>query len=266
MNSQSRCFAILVSLVAGLLVSLDPGVLHATTTKVGVAMAQIEVFGDEISAFKADVGRYPTTAEGLQALRSRPPQVTDWKGPYIPKEIPTDPWGQPYVYSCPGKYGTKAYDLYSFGANQTDDRGEKDDVTNWREINREFYGGVPKKISDFLMVLAGVLAVALSIGLFRAGRPPLSAMPIRFAIGSAICMTALIISLGLLSGKLNGGSVGIPGWLAGMTVVACLLAFSLSGVVVTVITVIKCGVKRRYVLTGMVCLIPWVFIMLVVLS
>jgi general secretion pathway protein G len=264
MISQSGCFAILVSLVAGLLLSFDPGVLRAST-KVGTAMAQIEIFGEEISGFKADVGRCPTTAEGLQALRSRPPQVTDWKGPYIPKEIPTDPWGQPYVYGCPGKYGTKAYDLYSFGANQTDDRGEKDDVTNWREINREFYGGVPKKISDFLMVLAGVLVVALSIGLFRIGHPSLPAMSIRFAVSSAICMAALIISLFFLLGKLNGNPISIPKQLVFLNVVACLLAFSLSGVVVSVITVLKCGVKRRHVLAGIVCLIPWVFIMLMVL-
>jgi general secretion pathway protein G len=61
------------------------------------AKAQIELFGTALDAFRLDIGRYPTTEEGLKALREAPSGADRWQGPYLPKEIPNDPWGRPYI-------------------------------------------------------------------------------------------------------------------------------------------------------------------------
>lgn len=75
--------------------------------------AQIELLGTALDSFRLDVGRYPTTQEGLQALREKPPGVDRWAGPYLPKPVPTDSWDQPFRYRSPGEHNP--YDLYSLG-------------------------------------------------------------------------------------------------------------------------------------------------------
>jgi general secretion pathway protein G len=95
------------------------------------AKAQINEFESVLDAFKLDVGRYPTTEEGLQSLRARPGNTDRWDGPYLKKDVPVDPWQRPYVYRFPGQHGD--YDLYSFGADgQEGGDGENADVTNWK--------------------------------------------------------------------------------------------------------------------------------------
>ncbi len=96
------------------------------------AKAQIELFGTALDSFRLDTGRYPTTSEGLQALRTQPSDVNKyWKGPYLPKEVPLDPWGNPYQYRSPGTHGD--YDLYSLGADNAEGgEGEDEDVVSWK--------------------------------------------------------------------------------------------------------------------------------------
>ena len=95
------------------------------------AKAQIGEFESVLDAFRLDVGRYPTTEEGLQALRVRPGNIERWDGPYLRKDVPLDPWQRPYVYHCPGPHGD--FDLYSLGADGQDGgEGEAADVTNWK--------------------------------------------------------------------------------------------------------------------------------------
>jgi general secretion pathway protein G len=79
------------------------------------AKAQISEFETVLDLFKLDVGRYPTTDEGLQALQVRPSGVDNWDGPYLKKNIPMDPWGAAYVYRQPGQHGD--FDLFSLGAD-----------------------------------------------------------------------------------------------------------------------------------------------------
>ncbi|WP_035258275.1 type II secretion system major pseudopilin GspG [Desulfatirhabdium butyrativorans] len=94
------------------------------------AKTQIELFGSALDEFRLDVGRYPTTEEGLNALREKPGNVTNWEGPYLPKAIPLDPWGFAYQYRSPGEHG--AYDLYSFGADGAiGGEGNDKDIVNW---------------------------------------------------------------------------------------------------------------------------------------
>lgn len=81
-----------------------------------VAKAQIESFAKALDAFRLDAGRYPTTAEGLNALMAKPVNVRVWSGPYLAKEIPLDPWGKTYIYKNPGTRG-RDFDIVSYGSD-----------------------------------------------------------------------------------------------------------------------------------------------------
>ncbi|HSB04618.1 MAG TPA: type II secretion system major pseudopilin GspG [Thermodesulfobacteriota bacterium] len=99
------------------------------------AKAQIELFGTALDAFRLDTGRYPTGEEGLKALREKPSGVETWSGPYLPKEIPLDPWKNAYVYKCPGEHGD--YDILSYGADRVEGgEGENQDVVSWKDIGK----------------------------------------------------------------------------------------------------------------------------------
>ena len=98
------------------------------------AKAQISLLETSLDTFRLDMGRYPTSDEGLEALRTKPADSTKWDGPYIPKKVPLDPWGNPYEYQLPGENGE--YDLTSFGADGTaDGEDENKDIVNWKNID-----------------------------------------------------------------------------------------------------------------------------------
>jgi general secretion pathway protein G len=103
--------------------------------KQSAAKAQIELFGTALDAFRLDIGRYPTSEEGLKILREKPSGLDLWQGPYLPKEIPSDPWSRPYVYKCPGDNGD--YDIISYGADGVEGGdGENQDVVSWKGIGK----------------------------------------------------------------------------------------------------------------------------------
>jgi len=99
--------------------------------RVSAARLQIETIGMALDAFELDNGRYPTTAEGLAVLRANPGNLKKWNGPYLKKDLPMDPWGNAYVYNCPGRHNSD-YDLYSNGPNGVEGA---DDIGNWTEKN-----------------------------------------------------------------------------------------------------------------------------------
>ena len=97
--------------------------------KQSAAKAQIELLGQALDQFRLDVGRYPTTQEGLNALSANP-GADKWEGPYLKKGLPADPWDRPYQYQSPGTHGE--YDLLSYGRDgQPGGDGEDKDVTSW---------------------------------------------------------------------------------------------------------------------------------------
>lgn len=99
-------------------------------SEVKVTMAQIDAFEKALDQFRLDTGRYPTTAQGLEVLVNRPPSEPKWKGPYLRKGVPVDPWGKPYQYRSPGQHGD--FDLYSYGKDGLPGgSGEAADITNW---------------------------------------------------------------------------------------------------------------------------------------
>lgn len=130
--------------------------------KVVHTRVEIEVIENAVDKFYADTGRYPTMAEGLEVLRQRPSQPLNWRGPYLKKDVPVDPWRRPYIYIYPAKYGTKQFDLYSWGADGKDDFGLVDDISNWRGFDNSYY----KIYSVSWWSISFVLIIFLSIIFF----------------------------------------------------------------------------------------------------
>lgn len=96
--------------------------------KVTAAKSQIANFEMALDAFEVDNGYYPKGGQGLQELFTPPANAPDWKGPYLKKGIPLDPWGNPYLYEFPGKLNPDGYDLVSLGPDGRSGGG--DDITN----------------------------------------------------------------------------------------------------------------------------------------
>lgn len=93
------------------------------------ARTQIEMLGQGLDSYRLDVGHYPTTSEGLNALVTNP-GVEGWDGPYLKKALPNDPWKKPYQYQSPGTHGD--YDLFTYGADGAPGgEGENKDVNSW---------------------------------------------------------------------------------------------------------------------------------------
>src|SRR5262245_12842235 len=109
---------LVVITIIGLIMALvGPRVLHyLTESKAKAAKIQIESLGSALDLFYLDVGRYPTSSEGLRALVQRPGNLTGWNGPYLKGGVlPGDPWGNAYVYRSPGQHGV--YDMMSYGSD-----------------------------------------------------------------------------------------------------------------------------------------------------
>ena len=104
--------------------------------KDATARSQIELFGAALDSYRLDNGRYPTTGQGLAALRTPPgtdPAPRNWRGPYLRKEVPLDPWGKPYVFVSPGEVNPTGYDLVSLGADgNAGGEGEDTDIVSWQ--------------------------------------------------------------------------------------------------------------------------------------
>jgi general secretion pathway protein G len=100
---------------------------RVTATKV-----QIINFIDALGQYKLDTGVYPTTEQGLNALRVKPENVNNWNGPYMPKDIPVDPWGNAYVYKYPGEHGDEP-DILSYGQDgKPGGDGMAADIVSWK--------------------------------------------------------------------------------------------------------------------------------------
>jgi general secretion pathway protein G len=105
---------------------------RAEQGKQGAAKAEISNVESALDLFEADNGRFPSSQEGLTALMEAPPDIKEsWKGPYLKRSVTKDPWGRPYVYSCPGRHNANGYDLFSCGASGQE--GGPDNIVNWTE-------------------------------------------------------------------------------------------------------------------------------------
>jgi len=99
-------------------------------SEVKAARAQIDALQKALDQYRLDVGHYPASAQGLQALNQQPADEPRWGGPYLAKSLPPDPWGRDYLYRSPGEHGD--YDLLSFGKDgKPGGDGEDADVVSW---------------------------------------------------------------------------------------------------------------------------------------
>ncbi len=120
--------AILASLVSPMVFG------HVSDAKVTAARSQIEIFAVALDSYRLDNDRYPSTALGLQSLRLNPSteDAPGWRGPYVRKDIPLDPWNHPYVYRSPGVVNPSSYDLLSYGRDGVEGGdGEDSDIVSW---------------------------------------------------------------------------------------------------------------------------------------
>ena len=123
---------LLVLMIIGMLAALVGPTLYQRIkpAKQSAARAQLANFSTALDAFYVDCERYPTTQEGLAALRDRPEGAERWNGPYLKKEVPMDPWGHPYIYRAPGRSG--GYEIVSFGADGREGGdGDAADINSW---------------------------------------------------------------------------------------------------------------------------------------
>jgi general secretion pathway protein G len=123
---------LIVLVIIGLLAALVGPVLYQriNPAKQTVAQAQITSFMAALDSYFLDTGQYPDTQQGLLVLRNKPDGVAKWKGPYLQKEVPLDPWGNPYQYRSPGRNG--GYEILSLGADGKEGgENENSDITSW---------------------------------------------------------------------------------------------------------------------------------------
>ena len=125
---------LVVVTIIGLFVALVGPSLWKNTdkAKITAARSQIQNFMTALGAYKLDTGTFPTTEQGLLALRSKPEGVNQWSGPYMPQDIPKDPWAHDYVYKYPGEHGDEP-DIISYGADgQPGGEGLNADIVSWK--------------------------------------------------------------------------------------------------------------------------------------
>ena len=125
---------VVVIIVLGLLAMIvAPQVIsRVSDARSTTAKTQIELLSVALDAYRLDNGSYPTTDQGLAALREKPtraPMPANWRGPYLRKDVPLDPWGRPYTYRVPGVRNPAAFDLESLGRDgKSGGEGEDADV------------------------------------------------------------------------------------------------------------------------------------------
>lgn len=126
---------LVVMIILGLLAALvGPKFFsHVGKSKTKAAKAQIELLSIALDTMRLDIGRYPTTEEGLESL-VEDPGIDNWDGAYLRKEMPLDPWKEPYIYVYPSENGIE-YDILSYGFDKAQGgEGEDQDVANWKNV------------------------------------------------------------------------------------------------------------------------------------
>jgi general secretion pathway protein G len=135
-NSRNQAFTLIELLLVIVIIATLAAIVvpqlagSGEKGRVGAAKGQITAFETALDLYEVDCGAYPTTAQGFEALRTAPsPAPKGWKGPYMKKEIPLDPWGNPYQYRSPGTHHPQGVDIWSNGLDGQE--GTADDVQNW---------------------------------------------------------------------------------------------------------------------------------------
>jgi general secretion pathway protein G len=124
---------VVVSIIALFAALVAPSMFQqGDKARVVAARVQINNFEQALTQYKLSTGMFPTTEQGLEALRTKPANLNQWEGPYLKKEIPKDPWGHDYLYKYPGEHGDEP-DIISYGLDgQPGGDGLNTDVVSWK--------------------------------------------------------------------------------------------------------------------------------------
>lgn len=138
--TSRRAFTLLEIIVVIIVLALLAGLVapqifgRVSEARGTTARTQIELIGTALDNYRLDNGAYPVTEQGLAALREKPtraPVPANWRGPYLRKDVPNDPWGRPYLYRFPGERNATAFDLSSLGRDgKPGGSGEDADIVN----------------------------------------------------------------------------------------------------------------------------------------
>ena len=216
---------------------------------------QLTNFIRGLDMFKADCGRYPTTQEGLQALVVCPTNILQDRWRQYFEKIPTDPWGHPYVYLCPGKFNAISYDLYSFGPDGISKSGgnDLDDINNFAGTLPRFDPNRDEERANLACVgVAFILSLLVLLYLARVSKP----------VGNLHGLAAIVWILG--SWTIDGamGLLNPPNWLA-MWVTGALVCALIVPVVLAVSGMRKgCLISK---ICGWIVVIPLVVVLLLLI-
>lgn len=127
---------VVLAIIATLAAVIAPSIFrNVGDSKIAAARTQIDAFSVALGAYRLDNDVYPTSAQGLEALRTRPVGADaprNWRGPYLMKVIGADPWGRGYLYTAPGRVNAESFDLYSLGRDgRVGGTDEDADLTSW---------------------------------------------------------------------------------------------------------------------------------------
>jgi len=130
---------VVIAIIATLAAVVAPSIFHNVgDAKLVAAKSQLDILSLALNQYRLDNDSYPTTQQGLAALRELPdPDASgdsprNWRGPYLSRIVPLDPWGRPYVYVAPGLVNKQSFDLYTLGRDgKPRGTGEDADVTSW---------------------------------------------------------------------------------------------------------------------------------------
>ena len=141
LHAQRRGFTLIemlvvIAIIATLAAVVAPSVFrNVSDAKASAARGQVEIYALALDSYRLDNDAYPTSEQGLAALRTPPvtgEAARNWRGPYLRRTVANDPWGRPYVYVAPGRANPTSYDLYSLGRDgRAGGEGEDADVTSW---------------------------------------------------------------------------------------------------------------------------------------
>ena len=137
-RNSERGITLIEMLVVVTIIALFAALVAPTMLKQGdkarvtSAHAQINSFMTALGAYKLDTGTFPATEQGLQALRVKPENQPQWAGPYLPKDIPLDPWSRPYLYKFPGDHGDEPDIICLGGDGQPGGEGLNADIVSWK--------------------------------------------------------------------------------------------------------------------------------------
>ena len=128
---------VVIAIIAVLAAVVAPEVFrNVGDADVNAAKSQIEMLSLALDQYRLDNHVYPSTDQGLAALRTAPAvgEAPNWRGPYLRRPVPVDPWGHPYHYTSPGRANPQGFDLYSLGRDgRQGGDGEDADLTSWGE-------------------------------------------------------------------------------------------------------------------------------------